>query len=109
MIPQPITTDLVPVNRHQKKLFYNELEKIAPRIKEVEDSFIEKLFGDNDVSYDELYKIHLLWYQRNVGYIMSHIKPKVFQINKSYFSQMFAPLEKYDASKSSFHLVRKRH
>lgn len=93
MIPQPIIPTRIAIDSAQQRSMFFEIEKIAPKIKEVEDSFIEELFLDTDESYESIYKSHSIWYNKNVSVIVNYIKPKWFTINKNYFSEMFAPLE----------------
>lgn len=78
-------------NRYDRRHVVKEKEKLIRVLSVVEKSFYQTLFSKNEYDYKSVYNIYLEDFQFNIEYIQKILKPKFFDVNEFYFTQLFKP------------------
>lgn len=92
-MPSPIIKLAVDVhNRHNKRGFLEEAKRILPQLEEINASFIEALFDDNDKrSYMAIYHHFKQQWDYQVEWFLRNVKPKHLILNVYLFEELYKP------------------
>lgn len=88
-----IRQNIHPGNRRTKKLFSEEYQRVMHELFTIECEFYTMLFSDSQLSYNEIYILHLNKFTRACKKI-NNPAPMFAAANESFFSEMFKPVVK---------------
>lgn len=81
------------INREQDRRYIHQAKRVASKLEDIEDSFVNYVLFSDGSSYDYQYKTHKQMWDETVNFYKDKLTDCV--INENYFEITYKPLEQY--------------